>query len=1227
MSRLSRSSAAKGATANSTNTSDHESQKENQMGGSARVKMEKLRHNRSTSMKSAKKAQGYDEMDAGEEGEERDDGPDADADADGDFVAENDEERDEESGSPKGHKRARVNSNGDSWPSTSQPGTIPRSVTLPRDPTDGFIPGSITRVQLRNFVTYDFVEFRPGPYLNMIIGPNGTGKSSIACAIALGLNFSPKVLGRAEEIHAFVKNGTGDGHIEIELKSPRGKPNLVIKRKLQATSRTSSFTLNGKNATGREVSLRMADLGVQVGNLCSFLPQDKVSEFAMMSSQQLLKETEKAAGDSNLTSWHENLIEIGKECRVMKEKIQSEESQLTQMHARNAAIENEVERYHERQKIEDTIKMLTVFIPCATYRELLTKFNEVKELQRKSYKKVRRLKAKNEPAHELLNTLKVDIKQRDCARETRKKDTQKIFHDMQKVHGHNEELENLSENLQTRLDQLAQAEKARHQQIRELESKIQRMQEDLDRRLPEEVKQVLEDKDGRIKQEKVEINRERNEISARRDELDEKLRAKMDSKAFMMRKVEDTQKQLHNLDSVDHQKLQRLQRFNRDTADAVLWLRANKSRFKMEIIEPALMTLTIPDRRYQAAVENMMGALRLKTFVAQCQEDYDLLNELVNDQGALGRKAWISSYYRGTGTHLAPPPMSAAEMQGLGFDGYLSDFVNCPEPMLTFLMNDMALHRIAVAHKPNSVDVSAATQAVARVGTGASFIIGAVVNSVSRSAYGKRAISNSTRQLKAVKLLVNTTVDADAKREIESEISRLKVDVKAIDEEIETLKQEGRNIEEETQDVDKRGQAIQARITAATKKKSEKVQLGHSLQRDKNILKQKKDAPSADEERTEIRAQLVNIAKKRVKVVKDYLALAKRVVVEQQETTRIGFEFLQLNANKTALEELCNKKDEKYNRALADFGKLDIEYNTVKQRSKAALNESRDALDNTTEEIHKQYEDSQIKRTEYEQALKTAEASNSAPPSAEGVDLRTADEYRAELETQEAQLELVSKTQPGVIEQYEKRKKDIKQLEKTLEERKRNAVKIERTLNSILDHWKPALESLVGSIGQKFSSAFDRIGCAGEIRISENEDYDKWAIDILVKFRDEEKLQLLTGQRQSGGERSLTTILYLMSLTEEARAPFSLVDEINQGMDQRAERVVHDNMVDVTCKDDSAQYFLITPKLLPDLKYHARMKILCVNNGEWLPEDTRVGSLMNLIEGYMSQRNRNLNGH
>ena len=91
-----------------------------------------------------------------------------------------------------------------------------------------------------------------------------------------------------------------------------------------------------------------------------------------------------------------------------------------------------------------------------------------------------------------------------------------------------------------------------------------------------------------------------------------------------------------------------------------------------------------------------------------------------------------------------------------------------------------------------------------------------------------------------------------------------------------------------------------------------------------------------------------------------------------------------------------------------------------------------------------------------------------------------------------------------------------------------------------------------------------------------------------------------------------------MSLTEYVCAPFSLVDEINQGMDSRAERAVHEALVEVTCRKDSGQYFLITPKLLPDLTYHERMKVLCVNNGEWIPEERMAGSLMGMIDTYVA---------
>jgi len=211
-----------------------------------------------------------------------------------------------------------------------------------------------------------------------------------------------QVLGRAQDIHSFVKLGTEDGHIEIELKGPKGKPNLVIRRHLKANSKASIFTLNGKAITGKEITAKMAELNVQIGNLCSFLPQDKVSEFAAMSPQQLLRETQRAAGDSNLTSWHDSLIEFGKEHRSIAEKIKEESDQLKQMKERNEAIEKEVERFNQRKQIEEEIATLELFIPGQKYRELLEEYHTIKAEQRRLHKKVAMLKQKNQPAHDLL---------------------------------------------------------------------------------------------------------------------------------------------------------------------------------------------------------------------------------------------------------------------------------------------------------------------------------------------------------------------------------------------------------------------------------------------------------------------------------------------------------------------------------------------------------------------------------------------------------------------------------------------------------------------------------------------------------------------------------------------------------------------------------------------------------------------------------------------------------
>ena len=99
-----------------------------------------------------------------------------------------------------------------------------------------------------------------------------------------------------------------------------------------------------------------------------------------------------------------------------------------------------------------------------------------------------------------------------------------------------------------------------------------------------------------------------------------------------------------------------------------------------------------------------------------------------------------------------------------------------------------------------------------------------------------------------------------------------------------------------------------------------------------------------------------------------------------------------------------------------------------------------------------------------------------------------------------------------------------------------------------------------------------------------------WGVEICVKFREGSSLQVLSAQTHSGGERALSTIMYLMGLQNLMSSPFRCVDEINQGLDERNERLVFQRIVENSTapagssnNDHCGQYFLITPKLLPNL--------------------------------------------
>lgn len=116
----------------------------------------------------------------------------------------------------------------------------------------------------------------------------------------------------------------------------------------------------------------------------------------------------------------------------------------------------------------------------------------------------------------------------------------------------------------------------------------------------------------------------------------------------------------------------------------------------------------------------------------------------------------------------------------------------------------------------------------------------------------------------------------------------------------------------------------------------------------------------------------------------------------------------------------------------------------------------------------------------------------------------------------------------------------------------------------------------------------------GEVSLVKSDSFQSYEVSIKVSFRQGEPLQRLSSMRQSGGEKSLVAILYILALQETSVSPIKLIDEINQGMDEKNERLTHNLLVETSLKLKRTQYFLITPKLLTDLEYSPDIDVFCI---------------------------------
>ncbi|KAM3930475.1 structural maintenance of chromosomes protein 6 [Leptodactylus fuscus] len=158
--------------------------------------------------------------------------------------------------------------------------------------------GIIESISLKNFMCHENLgPFQFGPNVNFVIGNNGSGKSAVLTALIVGLGGKAAITNRGTSIKGFVKDGQTSADISIKLRN-RGhdafKPevygeSIIVQQRL-TTDGGRSYKM--KSSSGSLVSTKKEELAaildhfnIQVDNPVSVLTQEMSKHFLQSKNE------------------------------------------------------------------------------------------------------------------------------------------------------------------------------------------------------------------------------------------------------------------------------------------------------------------------------------------------------------------------------------------------------------------------------------------------------------------------------------------------------------------------------------------------------------------------------------------------------------------------------------------------------------------------------------------------------------------------------------------------------------------------------------------------------------------------------------------------------------------------------------------------------------------------------------------------------------------------------
>jgi len=151
----------------------------------------------------------------------------------------------------------------------------------------------------------------------------------------------------------------------------------------------------------------------------------------------------------------------------------------------------------------------------------------------------------------------------------------------------------------------------------------------------------------------------------------------------------------------------------------------------------------------------------------------------------------------------------------------------------------------------------------------------------------------------------------------------------------------------------------------------------------------------------------------------------------------------------------------------------------------------------------------------------------------------------------------------------------------------RNRQEVIAEVEKRLERWRNVVSTFLDSLETRYNEILQEVGATGELKLSVGKKVDQAGLDIMVGFKGAPPTRL-DSLTQSGGERSIALMAFLLALQQHIASPFRAIDEFDVHLDPKNREVISRLIVASASELGETQYLAITPGQVnvPDTDVH-----------------------------------------